>query len=130
MIVIVFSLLQAFLNGVTIKNSALLVDQRRIVQIAERLVSSLIDFLRSNQFTDKCFKAMLSSTILKKSLRTKTWSDRDVFGELNISKADANTLIKSGVKTIDALMKTAPREIEDVSSIKVYVQLNLIWNFI
>ena len=101
-------------------NSALLVDQRRIVQIAERLTSSLIDFFQTSQFTNKCFKAMVSSTILIKSLRSKTWSDRNEFGELDISKADADKLIKSGINSIDDLMKTKPREIEDVKLIKIY----------
>ena len=63
---------------------------------------------------------MVSSTILIKSLRSKTWSDRNVFGELDISKADADKLIKSGINSIDDLMKTKPREIEDVKLIKIY----------
>ncbi|XP_055297358.1 probable ATP-dependent DNA helicase HFM1 [Sitodiplosis mosellana] len=107
-------LLQAFLSGETIENSGLLVDQRRIVQITERMTSSLIDFFQTSQFTNECFDAILASTILIKSLRTKTWSDRDVFGELNISKADADKLIKSGVNNVDTLMQTKPREIEDI----------------
>lgn len=112
--------MQAFLGNIPIDNSALLVDQRRVVQIAERLTSSLIDFFQTSQFTDKCFNAMVSSTILIKSLRSKTWSDRNVFGELNISKADADKLIQSDINSVDDLMKTNPREIEDVSFNKIY----------
>lgn len=110
------SLLQAFLDGMEFQ-SALLLDLRRIVQISERMVGSLIDFFQTNQFTNKCYKSILSSTILFKSLRTHTWSDRNVFGELNISKADADKLINSEINTVDALMKIKPREIEDVSLI-------------
>lgn len=110
------SLLQAFLEGMNF-DSALLLDLRRIVQISERMVGGLIDFFQTNQFTNNCYKSILSSTILIKSLRTRTWSDCNVFGELNISKADANKLINSGINTIDALTKIKPREIEDVSPI-------------
>lgn len=110
------SFLQAFLDGMEFQ-SALLLDLRRIVQISERMVCSLIDFFQTNQFTNKCYQSILSSTILFKSLRTHTWSDRNVFGELNISKADADKLINSEINTVDALMKIKPREIEDVSLI-------------
>lgn len=98
-----------------IENSALLMDLRRIVQTTERLVNSLIDFCQTEQFTQKCFKLILSATILLKSLRTNTWTDRDVLNGLNISKADVNKLTQTGINTVDALMKINPREIEDVS---------------
>lgn len=111
--------MQAFLDGMDF-DSALLLDLRRIVQISERMVGGLIDFFQTNQFTNKCYKSILSSTILIKSLRTHKWSDCNVFGELNISKADADKLINSGINTVDALTKINPREIEEVSPIDFF----------
>lgn len=89
-------------------------NAKKVIQIAERIANSLIEYFQSDQFTGNCFNALLSSMVFAKSLKTHTWSDIQVFGQLDISDDDAAKLIASNIKTIDDLLKTNPREIEDV----------------
>lgn len=89
-------------------------NARKVIQIAERITNGLVEYFQSDQFSGNCFNAVLSSMILAKSLRTRTWSDIQVFGQLDISDDDAAKLLASDIKTIDDLLKSNPREIEDV----------------
>lgn len=88
---------------------------QKIIQIAERLANAMNEYFRADQFTGCCFNAIHSSIVLAKSLRTRTWSDIQVFGQLKITEEDAAKLVASDINTIDALLKSNPREIEDVS---------------
>lgn len=91
-------------------------EAQKIIQIAERMANSLVDYFTSVQFTESSFDAALSSTVLAKSLRTQTWSDLQSFGRLDISDKDAGKLIRADIRTAEALIKANPRDIEDVSS--------------
>lgn len=101
----------------TIETTALQMEAQKMIQIAERMASSLIEYFQCGQFSECSFDAVLASTILKKSLRTQAWSDLQTFGELDISAKDAGKLIRAGIGTIESLMKANPRDIEDVSLI-------------
>lgn len=90
-------------------------DSQKIIQIAERIVNSLIEFFQSDQFTKDGFHAVFSATILAKSIRKRAWSDKmHAFSELNMSWEETVKLLTSGIETIDVLQTTSPREIEDV----------------
>lgn len=113
-----------------IHNSALLVDSQKILQTSERVVQSLVEFFQCHQYRNNCFKATLSATLLAKSLRMRTWNDKNVFIQLGISDADANRLYANQIFDIDDLTDTAPREIEDVKSDFLFFVNNFSYFFI
>lgn len=114
--------MRALLHQKSIDSTALLMEAKKIAKIAERMADSLIEFFQSNQFTYKCYGAVLSSTLFAKSLKTHNWNQpiQHIFHGLDISEADANRLIRSEISTIDKLLQTNPREIEEVSSSIVF----------
>ncbi|XP_031629391.1 probable ATP-dependent DNA helicase HFM1 [Contarinia nasturtii] len=107
-------LLQAVLGQSQINTTSLIVDAQKILQTAERVVQSTIEFFNCSQYTNDCFKAILSSTLLAKSLRMRTWNDRNIFGQLGISETAAKQLNEHEIYTIEELTGTQPREIEDI----------------
>lgn len=109
------SLLQAILGNVPIQSMALQLDANKMVEIAERLVNSLIEYFRTDQFAQDCYHSILSAVTFAKSLRTRSWDNYHFQQVLNLDEKDVNKLIRSGINSIDILLKTNPREIEDVS---------------
>lgn len=115
-----FSLLQAVLGHVPIATSDLQQDADRIIETADRMVKSLIDYFQTDQFECNAkqmgrYQSLLSAVKLGKSLKTRTWYSQDFNQVLNLPESDVNKLICSGINTVDILLKTNPREIEDVS---------------
>lgn len=109
--------MQAKLGRAPIESTALVMETDKMIRTAERLANSLIEFFQADQFTENCFEALVSSVILAKSLRARTWTDLPSFGQLDISESDARKLVLNGIGTIEAIMNANPREIEDVSFI-------------
>lgn len=115
-----FSLLQAVLGHVPISTSDLQLDADKIVETAERMVNSLIDYFQTDQFERNSiqmgrYNAVLSAVKFGKSLKTRTWYSQDFSQVLNLAESDVNKLINAGINAVDILLKTNPREIEDVS---------------
>lgn len=88
-----------------------------MLDIAKRMVSSLIEYFQAEQFPNRSFNSVLSATRFVKSLNTRSWYDRQFYHALNLSEADANKLKRYEIKAIDQLLATNPREIEDVRAI-------------
>lgn len=128
-----FSLLQAILGHVPIPSVALQLDANKMLEIAERMVNSLIEYFQTDQFAQNCYNSVLSATHFAKSLKTRSWHDchfQQMLSETNLDEKDVNKLIRSGINSIDILLKTNSRDIEDVSSKTKQFQFNrLIVNF-
>lgn len=90
-------------------------EAEKMLEIAKRMSSSLIEYFQAGQFTKSSFNSVLSATRLTKSLNTRTWWDRQFDHALNPSEQDVNKLKRHGFTTVDGLLTGInPREIEDV----------------
>lgn len=112
-----YSLLQARLSGIPIENTALQMETEKMVAIAKRMVSSLIEYFQAEQFPNRSFNSVLSATRFTKSLNTSSWCDRPFYHALSLNESDENKLQRHGIKTMDQLLAANPREIEDVRAI-------------
>lgn len=89
---IFYSLLQAALGQIPIDSTALFLDSEKCIQIADRIVNSIIEFLQTDQLSNNCFDALLSCIILAKSIRlslSKAY-DRIPFRKLIITHVNSN----------------------------------------
>lgn len=112
-----FSLLQAILGEIELKNSALEMDTNKILPTAGRLSKGLVEYFHTLPLHDAKLTAVLSATILAKSFRAQLWENsRNVFKQLNVSKEDSHRLMRHNINTIDSLLKSNPYEIESVST--------------
>lgn len=124
-----YSLLQAILSCIPIESTALQMDAEKMLEIAKRMVSSLIEYFQSEQFPNRSFNSVLSAVQFVKSLNTRTWYNRQFYHALNhLNESDVNKLQRHGINTIDQLLAANPRDIEDVR-VCVCVQLILPINF-
>lgn len=115
--------MQAILGHIPIETSDLQNEANKMIQIAERMVNSLIEYFQTDQFIHNSiqtgrYNSLLSAVCLAKSLKTRIWYNhhfKHVLNEMNLAESDVNKLIRDGIDSVDTLLKTNPREIEDVS---------------
>lgn len=120
------SLLKAHLNRVPIDSTALLVEAQKIAKIAERIAIALVEYFTSSQFPKKCYPAVISSSNLGKTLKTQIWNHNNILNGIDITTVDANRLAECGINTIDNLLQTNPREIEEVRLFPVFFQFRIL----
>lgn len=89
-------------------------EAEKMLEIAKRMASSLIEYFQAEQFTKSCFNSVLSATQLTKSLKTRAWYFRQFYHALDLSEVDVNKLQRRGINTVENLLTANPREIEDV----------------
>lgn len=101
-------------------------EAHKMARVAERIASSLVEYFQASQFPYRCYNAVLSSTFLAKSLKTHIWNqqNQNIFNAMNIDEADSNKLIRAKITTLETLLQTNPREIEDVSIIYFSIDWN------
>lgn len=107
--------MQAVLGHIPIETTSLRLEADKMVQIAERMVNSLIEYFLTDQFAHNCYVSVHSATTLAKSLKARTWENLHFRQVLNLDEKDVNKLIRSNINSVHDLLKTNPREIEDVS---------------
>lgn len=115
------SLLQATLSRIPIDSNALQMDAEKILEVAKRMASSLVEYFQAEQFSQSNFNSVLSALRLNKSLNTRTWYDRQFYHALNLSEQDVDKLLRYRINTVEKLLAANPREIEDVSDFFVTI---------
>lgn len=108
------SLLQALISRIPIKSTALQMEAEKMLEIAKRMANSLIEYFQAEQFGRNSFNSVLAAAQLTKSLNTRTWYFRQFYHAMNLSEVDVNKLQRRGIDSVESLLSTNPREIEDV----------------
>lgn len=109
-----YSLLQALISRIPIESTALRMEAEKMLEIAKRMVNSLIEYFQAEQYSNSSFHSVLSATQLIKSLNTRVWYDQQFCHALNLGEQDVNKLQRYGINTMENLLMASPRDIEDV----------------
>lgn len=118
-------LIQAVLGNLQIDDTSLNQEAFKIMQHSERLSKCLYDFLVIKEKEEKSsgyFSALFNSAVIRKCFEVKLWENSTYLTKQfkRIGPQMANTLSKSGLTTIDSIIKTDPRQIELVSFVQIF----------
>lgn len=96
--------------------SAIYLESQKAQVTALRLLSGLYEcFQCTDNSSNKCFKAVLSVTLLVKSLQVHQWMNEVSFYKfLEIEENDLKKLI--GIDSVELLLKQSPEYINRVSN--------------
>ncbi|CAG9766223.1 unnamed protein product [Ceutorhynchus assimilis] len=108
-------IIQAILGNLDIHDQSILCDSVRIMRSCERLANCLIEYLETR---DKCYSALLNTTILAKCFRVKLWENSPYVSKqlTGVGQVMSRSLMKAGKTTLKKLADTNPRHIEMIIS--------------